>query len=75
HSICMLPYYESLQEKPRAIMGMFDISARPQLPPDILSFTVPYPMYQEMEADIPGSFLEKEAWHKVRTRIPDPPVE
>ena len=72
HSICMLPYHESLQELPRAVMGMFDISARPQVPPDILSFTVPFAMFKEMESDVPGSFLEKEAWHKVRARIPDP---
>ncbi len=72
HSICMLPYHESLQGEPRAVMGMFDISARPHVPPDILSFTVPFGMFREMESDVPGSFLEKEAWHKVRARIPDP---
>lgn len=70
HSICMLPYYESLQKNPHAILGMTDISARPLVPPDILSFTVPFSMFKEMEAEIPGSFLEKEAWHKVRDRIP-----
>jgi uncharacterized protein (DUF169 family) len=72
HSICMLPFHESLQPQPRAVMGMFDISARPHVPPDILSFTVPFAMFKEMESDVPGSFLEKEAWHKVRARIPDP---
>jgi uncharacterized protein (DUF169 family) len=71
HSICMLPYYESRQASPRAVMGMFDISARPRVPADILSFTVPFKMFQEMENDIPGSFLEKEAWEIVRKRLPD----
>jgi uncharacterized protein (DUF169 family) len=69
HSVCMLPYHESLQDNPRAIIGMTDISARPLVPPDILSFTVPFKMFREMEEDIPGSFLEKEAWRKVRKRI------
>ncbi|SYZ71990.1 conserved hypothetical protein [Candidatus Zixiibacteriota bacterium] len=71
HSICMLPYHEARQENPRAVLGMFDISARPRVPAEILSFTVPFKMFQEMEEDIPGSFLEKEAWKIVRARIKD----
>ena len=69
HSICMLPYQEAQRAEPRAVLGMFDISARPRVPADILSFTVPFKMFQEMESDIPGSFLEKEAWKIVRERI------
>jgi uncharacterized protein (DUF169 family) len=72
HSVCMFPYHESQQKHPRAVLGMTDISARPQVPPDILTFTVPFKMFQEMEADVPGSFLEKEDWKKVRAGIPDP---
>lgn len=68
-SICMLPYHESKQENPRAVIGMIDVSARPYIDPDLLSFTVPFSMFQEMEADVPGSFLEKESWKKVRERI------
>ncbi len=71
HQVCMLPYHESQQKNPRAILGMFDISARPLAPSDILSFTVPFKMFQEMERDVPGSFLEKEAWLKVLERIPE----
>lgn len=71
-TICLLPYRESESEHPRAVVGITDVSARPFVDPEILSFTVPFAMFQEMEADVPGSFLEKEAWAKVRRRIPDP---
>ncbi|MDO8682393.1 MAG: DUF169 domain-containing protein [Armatimonadota bacterium] len=72
HSICLIPYHESLQAEPKAVVGMTDISARPYVDPNTLSFTVPYSMFVEMEENIPGSFLEKESWHKVRERIPNP---
>jgi hypothetical protein len=29
-------------------------------------------MFQQMEEDVSGSFLERSAWAKVRARIPDP---
>ncbi|MCC6445328.1 MAG: DUF169 domain-containing protein [Armatimonadetes bacterium] len=70
HSVCLIPYDESLHEYPRAVVGMIDISARPHVDPDLLTFTVPYRMFQEMEEDVPGSFLEKESWEKVKNRIP-----
>lgn len=72
HTVCLIPYAQSKSETPKAVVGVTDISARPMVDPDVLSFTVPFGMFQEMEADVPGSFLEKEAWKKVRARIPDP---
>lgn len=74
HTLCLIPYYESRQERPRAVVGMTDVTVRPLLDPDLLSFTVPFKMFEEMEANIPGSFLQKESWKKVRDRIPDPPT-
>lgn len=72
HTVCLIPYAQSKNAKPKAVVGVTDISARPMVDSDLLSFTVPFDMFQEMEADVPGSFLEKEAWKKVRARIPDP---
>ena len=72
--VCMLPYQESFREQPRAVVGITDISARPRVDADILSFTVPFKRFAEMEANIPGSFLERKAWQKVVSRIPDPPA-
>lgn len=72
HTVCLIPYAESSTETPRAVVGVTDISARPMVDPDILSFTVPFAMFREMEANVPGSFLEKEDWKKVRARISEP---
>lgn len=72
HTVCLIPYAQSKNELPKAVVGVTDISARPMVDPNVLSFTVPFVMFQEMEANVPGSFLEKEAWKKVRARIPDP---
>ena len=72
HTICLIPYQESKQDRPRAVVGLTDITARPLLDPDIMSLSVPFRMFQEMEADIPGSFLERQVWAKVQGRLPDP---
>lgn len=54
------------RERPRAVIGLVDISARiqikRQLKDDVMSFAVPFTMFHEMEANIPGSFLEKNSW-------------
>lgn len=71
HTMCIIPYAQSKNEMPKAVVGVTDITARPMVDPDVLSFTIPYGMFQEMEANVSGSFLEKEAWKKVRARIPE----
>lgn len=68
-SICLYPFNENTSDEPRAIIGLTDITARHYLEADILSFTVPYKMFLEMEADIPGSFLEKKPWKELKKRI------
>ena len=68
-STCLLPWSEQVQEKPAAIVGMVDISARPYIEADLLSFSVPYSLFVEMESNAPGSFLDKEAWEKVAKRL------
>ncbi|MCL5025480.1 MAG: DUF169 domain-containing protein [Chloroflexi bacterium] len=73
-TLCLLPYYEAQQERPRAVVGMTDVSQRWRMEPDILSFVVPFKMFLEMEANVPGSFLEMKTWQKLSTRISGPPV-
>ncbi len=68
-TVVLIPYLEAQREVPRAVVGMTDISARPQVDPDILTFTVAYRRFQEMEANVPGSFIEKRAWQRVRPRL------
>ena len=68
-AICLLPYLESKKRRPRAILGGMDVSARPWLDRDALTFAVPFPMFLKMEADVPGSFLERESWVHLKERI------
>ena len=68
HSICIIPLNEGKSENPRGVIGLFDISARKQVGKDILSFSVPYKMYLEMEANVDESFLNRDVWLKVKER-------
>lgn len=70
HSTCLIPWYEAGRERPRAVVGMIDITARPFIDADLLAFSVPYSMFKEMEDNVPGSFLDKPDWQKVAGRIP-----
>jgi uncharacterized protein (DUF169 family) len=65
----ILAYRECLSDKPKAIIGLTDISVRRIFPQDILSFTMPYRMFLEMEGDVEGSFLQKTEWLQVMERI------
>jgi len=65
-TIGIFPYREAKLENPRAVIGLTDITARRnirrQLDKDLLSFAVPLKMFQEMEGNVEGSFLQKETW-------------
>ncbi|HPQ68879.1 MAG TPA: DUF169 domain-containing protein [bacterium] len=62
------PLVEGAAERQRAILGMFDVSARPHVPANLLTLTVPTRMFTEMAGDIDESFLGTESWQKVRRR-------
>lgn len=59
-------YREAQSIRPRAVVGLSDLSARKYLrkliDPDCFSFSVPWKMLLEMEANVPGSFLERDVW-------------
>jgi len=74
-SIGILVYAEAKRPLPRAVVGGIDISARPFMKPDQLTFAVPYARYQEMEGNVEGSFFGTKSWEKVRERIPEPANE
>ena len=61
-------YDENEKGNPRAIIGYFDLAARKHVDKNILSFTVPYKMFLEMEGNVKGSFLEMEEWQNLSTR-------
>ena len=56
-SIVQYPYLEKDSENPRAIIGLFDPSARPYVPKDSLSFAVPFHKFVRMVDNVAESFL------------------
>ncbi|WP_291546858.1 DUF169 domain-containing protein [Clostridium sp. HMP27] len=68
-SLFLLPYAESKKKNPRAVVGLIDITIRPMVEADMLSFSVPYKMFLDMEENVEGSFLEKDLWHRVMARM------
>jgi len=59
-------YREAKSAKPRAVVGLTDLSARYQvvnsLGREYLTFAVPLKMYLEIEENVEGSFLQRHIW-------------
>ncbi len=68
-SIVEYPYIEAQSARPRAVIGMFDASARPFVPKDVLSFSSPMSKFNKMIENIEESFLITDSWRKVQKRI------
>lgn len=68
-SIIQYPYLEKHSVRPRAVIGMFDISARPYVPRETLTFTVPMNKFISMIGNMEESFLITHSWDKVKKRI------
>ncbi|MDD5095244.1 MAG: DUF169 domain-containing protein [Dehalococcoidia bacterium] len=68
-SIVNYPLVESKFARPRCILGMFDVSARPSVPQDMLTFAVPMKRFEEMISNMGESFLITKSWAAVRKRI------
>lgn len=61
-------YAEAEKDNPGGVIGFFDISQRSHVDKGTLTFTVPYKLFQELEANVAGSFLETPAWRKLQER-------
>lgn len=61
-------YAEARRKQPRGIIGFFDIAQRSHVSRETLSFTAPWALFREMEANVAGSFLEMEDWHELQER-------
>lgn len=68
-SIVRYPYLEKASKRPRAVLGMFDVSARLFVSKDTLSFSVPMVKFMRMVEDMEESFLTTVSWGKVKQRI------
>ncbi len=69
-SIVYHPYQELRSPRPRAVLGLFDVSARPCVRSDELTFAVPWPTFTRMLDNMDESFLITGSWDKVRARLP-----
>ena len=68
-TILTYPLKEAEKEEPRAVLGMFDVSARPMVERDILTLSMPFSVFLRLLENVEGSFLETESWKKVYQRI------
>jgi hypothetical protein len=68
-SIAQYPWLEGKTAEPHAVLGMFDVSARPSVPEQVLSFAVPSSKFKRMIDNMDESFLITESWAKVKRRI------
>jgi len=68
-SIVLHPYLEKDVARPRCVLGMFDISARPYVHKNELTFAVPLAKFRRMVENMDESFLVTSSWKKVRERI------
>jgi len=68
-NIGIYPFRESKSEHPRAVLGLNDISARVALKrvlkDDVMTFSVPFRLFEEMEKTVPESFLERTTWKQL----------
>jgi hypothetical protein len=59
-------YRELGRAHPRALVELTDLSARlnvrPSLGKNVLSFTMPWPLFLKMEQNVDGSFLQRRTW-------------
>jgi hypothetical protein len=68
-SIVKYPFLENAEDRPRAVLGMFDVSARPFVPKTELTFSVPMKKFVPMVEDMEESFLTTNSWKAIQRRI------
>lgn len=68
-TIVQYPYLEKDRERPRSVIGMFDVSARPFVPGSTISFATPMAKFARMIENMEESFLITGSWAKVQRRI------
>lgn len=68
-SIVQYPLSELEDKRYKPVLGMFDVSARPHVSGDTLTFSVPWPKFVRMVDNVEESFLITDSWDKVRSRL------
>ena len=68
-SIFFYPYKEYITGGDKAILGMFDVSARKCVKSDLLSFAMPISKFMKMVENMDESFLITDSWEVVYKRL------
>jgi uncharacterized protein (DUF169 family) len=68
-SIVTYPFLEKDSVRPRAVIGSFDVSARPFVPENTLSFSLPMHKFKRMVYSMEESFLTTNSWKTLQKRI------
>ncbi len=68
-SIVYYPWLEQQSAHPRAVLGMFDPSARPCVPVDVLTLAIPMKKFTQMIGYMEESFFITPTWEKVKKKI------
>jgi hypothetical protein len=68
-SIIHYPYLEQQKDNPKAVLGMFDPSARPCVGVDILTMAIPMKKFAHMISYMGESFLITPTWETVKKKI------
>jgi uncharacterized protein (DUF169 family) len=68
-SIVQNPFLEKDADRPRAVIGLFDVSARPFVPENTLTFSLPMRKFERMVNNMEESFLTTSSWKAVLKRI------
>ncbi len=69
-TIGIYPYREAKSKRPRAVVGLTDLSARVYVrkqlgDANLMTFAAPFELFEEMEQNVPGSFLERHTWQSL----------
>jgi hypothetical protein len=68
-SIVQYPYLEKDSGRPRGVLGMFDVSARPWVSKNVLTFAVVMKRFVQIIGNMEESFLITPSWQRVKKRI------
>ncbi len=68
-SIVQYPFLEKDSARPKAVIGLFDVSARPFVPENKLTFSAPMSKFKRMVQNMEESFFITNSWKAVQKRI------
>ncbi len=67
-TIVQYPYLERNSDRPRGVIGMFDPSAHPFVPKNVITFSVPMNKFVRMIDNVEESFLITDSWRRIQKR-------